>query len=250
MAMMVNIVDATGAVVGRAELDETVWGVEPHIAVMHQALLRQLANARKGTHKTKTRGFVSGGGKKPYRQKGTGRARQGSTRAPQWKGGGVVWGPQPRDYTQAMPRKMRRLAIRSALSAKLRDQRLTVVRGLSEIEPRTKAMRGVLATLPQSRSMLIAVPDKEGAEAIYRSANNLPEVHVITAPMLNVRDVLKYDRLVIMEEAVAVVEGLWALQGAARVPGRFRKARLARLRRRQGNILAAKGARVAREQVS
>src|SRR3712207_3192572 len=108
---------------------------------MHQALLRQQANARKGTHDTKTRGEVSGGGKKPWRQKGTGRARQGSTRSPQWIGGGVVWGPHPRSYEQDMPRQMRRLAIRSALSAKVRDDRLTVIDGLGSIEPKTKVMK-------------------------------------------------------------------------------------------------------------
>src|SRR3712207_1537817 len=127
---------------------------------MHQALLRQQANARKGTHDTKTRGEVSGGGRKPWRQKGTGRARQGSIRSPQWTGGGVVWGPHPRSYVQAMPRQMRRLAIRSALSAKLRDGRLTIIDGLAGIEPRTKAMKGVLAAFPHSRSVLIVTPDQ------------------------------------------------------------------------------------------
>ncbi len=111
--MQADIYSTAGAVVGQAELDDTVWAIEPNIAVMHQALLRQLANARLGTHDTKTRGEVRGGGRKPYRQKGTGRARQGSTRSPQWKGGGVVWGPHPRKYTQSLPRKMRRLAVRS-----------------------------------------------------------------------------------------------------------------------------------------
>src|SRR6187431_244288 len=125
--MQVDIHNLKGEVVGSAELDETVWGIEPNIPVMHQALVRQLANARIGTAETKTRGEVRGGGRKPWRQKGTGRARQGTIRAPQWKGGGVVFGPHPRKYTQAMPRQMRRLAIRSALSAKLADDRLTVV---------------------------------------------------------------------------------------------------------------------------
>jgi large subunit ribosomal protein L4 len=146
--MQVDVYDTTGAVVAQQELDETVWGIEPNIAVMHQALVRQHANGRLGTHQTKTRGEVRGGGRKPWRQKGTGRARQGSIRAPHWKGGGVVWGPHPRKYTQRMPRQMRRLAIRSALSAKLRDERLTIVKDLAEIEPRTKAMKAVIEKLP------------------------------------------------------------------------------------------------------
>ncbi len=234
--MQVDVQNIQGEVVRQADLDETVWGIEPHISVMHQALLRQLANARKGTANTKTRGEVRGGGRKPWRQKGTGRARQGSIRSPQWKGGGVVWGPHPRSYRQDMPRKMRRLAIRSALSAKLRDDRLTVIEGLAGIEPRTKAMRQLLGHLPESRSMLVAVADKAEAEAVYRAAGNLPDVAVVTAPMLNVRDVLKYDRLVIMAEAVSVVEGLWALQGSARTPGPFRQARLERLRLKQRRV--------------
>ena len=117
--MIIDVVDKLGKVVGETEFDDSVWGIEPNIAVMHQALLRQLANARLGTHDTKTRGEVRGGGRKPWRQKGTGRARQGSIRSPQWIGGGVVWGPHPRDYTQDMPHKMRQLAVRSALSAKV-----------------------------------------------------------------------------------------------------------------------------------
>lgn len=240
--MQVEIYNTNGEVVGNADLDDTVWGLEPHIAVMHQALLRQLANARKGTHNTKTRSDVRGGGRKPYRQKGTGRARQGSIRAPQWKGGGVVWGPHPRSYRQAMPRKMRRLAIRSALSAKLRDNRLAVLRGLTEIEPRTKTMKELLARLPASRSTLIAVADKDAAQPVYRAAGNLPDVEVVTAPMLNVRDVLKYERLVVMEEALPVVEQLWALKGAARTPGRFRQDRLERLRRAQRHVFGGENA--------
>src|SRR5688572_9069370 len=126
--MQVDIHDTAGSVVGKVDLDETVWGIEPNIAVMHQALVRQLANARLGTHNTKTRAHVRGGGAKPWRQKGTGRARQGSIRSPQWRGGGVVFGPHPRSYKQSMPRQMRQLAIRSALSAKVRDDRITGIR--------------------------------------------------------------------------------------------------------------------------
>ena len=217
--MQVDVLNTAGAIVAQADLDDSVWGIEPNISVMHQALLRQLANARQGTSDTKTRGEVRGGGAKPWRQKGTGRARQGSIRSPQWKGGGVVWGPHPRKYTQAMPRKMRRLAIRSALSAKVRDERLTVIDGLTAVEPKTRMMKSVLGTLPQSRSILIVTPDN--GELIRRGAGNLPNVFTIQAAYLNVRDVLKYDRLLVTREAIPVIEGLWALSEAEREPRQF-----------------------------
>jgi large subunit ribosomal protein L4 len=223
--MQVDIHDTAGSVVGQTELDETVWGIEPNIAVMHQALVRQQANARLGTHNTKTRAEVRGGGAKPWRQKGTGRARQGSIRSPQWIGGGVVWGPHPRSYKQAMPRQMRQLAIRSALSAKVRDDRMTVVDGLGAVEPRTKAMKAVLGTLPESRSILIVTPDN--GHHIRRGAGNLPNVYTIQASYLNVRDVLKYDRLVVTRDAIPVIEGLWALSEAKRQPSQFKLRRMA-----------------------
>jgi large subunit ribosomal protein L4 len=224
--MIVDVVDKLGKVVGEAELDDSVWGIEPNIQVMHQALLRQLANARLGTRDTKTRGEVRGGGRKPWRQKGTGRARQGSIRSPQWIGGGVVWGPHQRDFKQDMPHKMRQLAVRSALSAKARDERLTVVDGLTDVEPKTKAMKAVLEAMPDSRSFLI-VTDGQGG-AIRQSSGNLPNVWTIDARYLNVRDVLKYDRLLVTREAIPVVEGLWALSEADRQPSRWQEARMAR----------------------
>jgi large subunit ribosomal protein L4 len=223
--MQIDVHNTSGDVIGKAELDETVWNIEPNIAVMHQALLMQQANQRLGTHDTKTRGEVSGGGRKPWRQKGTGRARQGSTRSPNWIGGGVVWGPHPRKYTQRMPQKMRRLAIRSALSAKVRDERITVIAGLSEIEAKTKVMKGILEKLPASRSILIVTPGKD--EAVERAAGNLPNVRTILASYLNVRDVLKYERLVVSQDAVSVIEGLWALPEDRREPSSWKLARLA-----------------------
>lgn len=223
--MQVDVYDTAGAVVAQQELDETVWGIEPNIAVMHQALVRQHANARLGTHQTKTRAQVRGGGRKPWRQKGTGRARQGSIRAPQWKGGGVVWGPHPRNYTQKMPRQMRRLAIRSALSAKVRDERLTVIRGLADIEPRTKAMKAVIEALPESRSFLIVIPEK--TESIERAAGNLPNVRTILAGNVNIHDVLKYERLVVTPETIETIEALWALPPEKRIPSRWKLARMA-----------------------
>lgn len=231
--MIVDVHNMQGNVVDTAELDDSVWGIEPNIQVMHQALLRQLANARLGTRDTKTRGEVRGGGAKPWRQKGTGRARQGSIRSPQWIGGGVVWGPHQRSFEQAMPRKMRRLAVRSALSAKVRDDRLTVIDGLTDVEPRTKAMKEVIAALPESRSVLIVTDGI--VTPIRKSSGNLSNVWVVDARYLNVRDVLKFDRLLVTREAIPVVEGLWALPEEAREPSAWKQARLAA---RGGNAVA------------
>ncbi|GBD15349.1 50S ribosomal protein L4 [bacterium HR26] len=211
--MQVAVFDLQGQQVGQIELADSVFGIEPHVPVMHQALVRQLANARAGTHDTKTRGEVRGGGRKPWRQKGTGRARQGSIRAPHWKGGGVVWGPHPRKYTKAMPKKMRRLAIRSVLSAKQRENQIVVVEGLGEIEPRTKKMKEVLSRLPLSdaRSTLIVVDRPR--ENVHRGAGNLENVKVLMAQYMNVRDGLKYERMILMREAVDEIHRLWAQEG-------------------------------------
>lgn len=223
--MQVDVYNTAGEVIAQQELDETVWGIEPNIAVMHQALVRQQANARLGTHQTKTRGLVRGGGRKPWRQKGTGRARQGSIRAPHWKGGGVVWGPHPRKYTQRMPRQMRRLALRSALSAKVRDERLTIVQDLAAIEPRTKAMKALIEKLPESRSLLIVIP--ETTESIERASGNLPNVQTILAANLNIYDMLKFERLVVTTEAVEKIEAMWALPPEKRTPSRWKLRRMA-----------------------
>lgn len=217
--------DLTGKKSGEIELDETVWGIEPNISVMHQALVMQLANARLGTADTKTRAEVRGGGRKPWRQKGTGRARQGSIRAPHWSGGGVVFGPHPRKYTQAMPKRMRRLAVRSALSAKLADGRVTFVSDIADIEPKTKAGIAAIGQLPESRSVLILTPEK--SENIRRATGNLQDVKAILASYANVRDLLKYDRLVIAADAVPVIEGILALPEDAREPSVWKQARTA-----------------------
>ncbi|MGI8476897.1 MAG: 50S ribosomal protein L4 [Thermomicrobiales bacterium] len=224
--MKIDIHSIAGEVVGSTELDASIWTIEPNIGVMHQALLMQLANARQGTHDTKTRAEVRGGGRKPWRQKGTGRARQGSIRSPQWVGGGVVWGPHPRKYTQRLPKKMRHLAVRSALSAKLRDERLVVVQGLGGIEPRTKVMKGILEKFPASRSVLIVI--SESSDGIERAASNLENVRTIRASYLNVRDVLKYDRLMVTEESLAIIETWLALPSDRREPSRWKLERLAR----------------------
>jgi large subunit ribosomal protein L4 len=224
--MIVDVQDMQGQVVGTANLDDSVWAIEPNIPVMHQAMLRQLANARLGTRNTKTRSEVRGGGAKPWRQKGTGRARQGSIRSPQWTGGGVVWGPHPRDFSQDMPRKMRLLAVRSALSAKVRDERMTVIEGLADVEPRTKAMKEVVAALPESRSVLIVTDGI--VTPIRKASGNLQNVWVIDARYLNVRDVLKYDRLLVTREAIPVIEQWLALPEDQREPSRWKLQRMAR----------------------
>jgi large subunit ribosomal protein L4 len=223
--MKVDLHKLDGKVSGSVDLDDTVWAIEPNTAVMHQALVRQQANARVGTADTKTRAEVRGGGRKPWRQKGTGRARQGSNRAPNWIGGGVVWGPHPRDYSQGMPKKMRGLAVRSALSAKVRDGRLVVIDGLDSIEPRTKAMRDIVVALPESRSYLLVIPEK--LESIVRASGNLENVHWILASYLNVRDILKYERLVVMKPAIEVIEKIWALPADKRQPSVWAQARQA-----------------------
>jgi large subunit ribosomal protein L4 len=193
--------------VGTLDLDERVFGIEPNRAVLHQAVVTQLANQRKGTHDTKTRGQVKGGGKKPWRQKGTGRARQGSTRAPHWRTGGIVFGPHPRSYHRDLPRKMRRLALRSALSAKVRDSALTVVDGLSVANGKTREMIELLGALGLSRGALMVLHERE--ETVLRSSANVPKVRAVTLEGMNLLDILNFPTLVMTRESVdAVTERL------------------------------------------
>ena len=201
--MRVPVRNMVGEMVGEIDLRDDVFGIEPNLAVMHQAVVRQMANARLGTHSTKTRGEVRGGGAKPWRQKGTGRARQGSIRAPQWKGGGTVFGPQPRSYAQKMNRKMRRLALRSALSAKAAESQVLVMDALELAEPKTKAMAEMLARLNIDSSALILLP--EANANVERSARNLGSVKTLRANCLSVRDLLGYDYIVIPREAVEMI---------------------------------------------
>jgi large subunit ribosomal protein L4 len=195
-----NIVDQTGAQKGTVDLAPEVFEVTPNESVMHQALLRQLANGRQGTHDTRNRSEVAGGGKKPYRQKGTGRARQGSIRATQWKGGGIVFGPTPRSYEQDMPRKQRRLALRSALSAKAAAGELTVLDGFELEAPRTRAVADLLGALGAGRRVLLVLGSHN--EVLERSARNIPYVQVILATNLNVRDLLTAETVLITRDAV------------------------------------------------
>ena len=202
--MQVHVRNMAGETVGEADLRDDIFGLEPHEAVMHQAVVRQLANARLGTVDTKTRGDVSGGGRKPWAQKHTGRARQGSIRAPQWKGGGVVFGPHPRSYSQRMPRKMRRLALRSALSTKAAEDSIVLLDSLSMEAPRTKALLDVLGNLEINSSVLIVMPERD--VNVERSASNIPDVKTLRANCLNVVDILKYDTLLVPLKALPVIE--------------------------------------------
>ena len=206
-------------------LDETVFAVELKPHLVNETVRAEMNAARAGTRGSKSRGLVAGGRSKPWRQKGTGRARQGSTRAPNWIGGGVVWGPHMRDFSQDMPKKMRGLAVRSALSAKVRDERLVVIDGLEGVEAKTKAMKTFIDTLPESRSYLLVIPDK--FESVVRGTGNLENVHWVLASYLNVRDILKYERLVVMKPSIEVIEKIWALPADKREPSVWSQARQA-----------------------
>jgi large subunit ribosomal protein L4 len=201
------VVDLAGERQGELELPEAVFAVAPHRAVMHQALLRQLANARQGTHATKTRSDVSGGGRKPYRQKGTGRARQGSIRAPHYAGGGTVFGPTPRSYRQEMPRRQRRLALRSALSVKASDGQITILEGADLDAPRTKAVAALLHGIEAGRRVLLVLGSHH--EALEKSARNIPEVRTVLAGNLSVRDLLTAESVVMTKDAVEHVAEAW-----------------------------------------
>ena len=203
-----RVVDQAGAPAGEVELPAAIFDVPVNTAVMHQALLRQLANARQGTHDTKTRTEVSGGGKKPWRQKGTGRARQGSIRSPQWSGGGVVFGPTPRSYRQEMPRKQRRMALRSALAAKARDGQIAVLSGFELEVPRTRTVVELLRSIDAGARVLVVLGSHN--EPLERSARNLPEVRVILASNLSVRDLLTADTVLMTRDALEHVEEAWS----------------------------------------
>ena len=202
--MEVPVYNTQGEQVSEAELRADIFDVPVNQALMHQALVRQLANARLGTHKAKTRSEVRGGGRKPWRQKGTGRARQGSIRSPQWRGGGTVFGPTPRSYRQKMPRKMRRQALRSVLSVKAAASQLVVLDTLEMAEPKTKQVMRTLQNLGIDSSALILLPQRD--EVILRSVYNLPNVQTLVAQYLNVRDLLKFDYILVPLDSLEVIE--------------------------------------------
>lgn len=203
--MLVDVVNMQGQKVSTVELPADIFEAPVSVDLMHQAYVRQMANARLGTHKTKTRSEVAGGGRKPWRQKGTGRARQGSTRAAQWVGGGKIHTPQPRKYTKAMPRKMRRAALRSGLSAKAAEKSIVMVEELALAEPKTRLMAEALNALVENGSALVIVPEKEAYEGVIRATRNLPDAKILFASYLNIRDLLNYDKLIMPVAALDVI---------------------------------------------
>lgn len=204
--MEVDVLNMDGQKVRTVELPPAIFEAPINIDLMHQAFVRQMANARLGTHDTKGRSEVSGGGRKPWRQKGTGRARQGSIRAPQWVGGGKVHTPKPRDYSMKMPLKMRRAALRSALSVKALEKDIIVLDELKLSEPKTRLMAQALGRLVGDASALILIPRKTAEyDVVVRSTNNIPDAATLQASYLNIRDLLAYQKLIIPLEALDVL---------------------------------------------
>lgn len=195
--MKVDVYNMKGKKVDEVELPAAIFEAPIKPDLMHQALVRQNANARLGTHDTKTRSEVAGGGRKPWHQKGTGRARQGSTRAPQWKGGGKIHTPHPHSYELSMPKKMRLAALCSALSSKATEEAIVIVDELKVTEPKTRVMAKALNSLVGESSALILIPEKKAFEDVIRSTNNLPEAKILVSNYLNIRDLLVFDKLVI-----------------------------------------------------
>ena len=204
----VDVYDMQGKKVSDVELNENVFGIEPNEAVVHSVLVNYLANQRQGTQSTKTRAEVRGGGRKPWRQKGTGRARQGSIRAPQWIKGGIALGPKPRSYTYKVNKKEKQLAIKSLLSSKVLENELTVVEKLEMKEAKTKEMVKTLSNLKVEGKTLIIVADKN--ENVYLSSRNIEGVKAITLNMINVYDLLKYNKLVLPLDTVKKLEEVYA----------------------------------------
>ena len=202
-----NVFNMAGQQVGEIELSEAVFGIEPNQAVVHEVVKNHLANCRQGTQSALTRAEVSGGGKKPWRQKGTGHARQGSTRAPQWTHGGIVFAPKPRSYSYALNKKVKRLALKSALSAKAAEGAVIVVDGLKLDEIKTKTMKGLLNNLGATKSVVIT---PEVDDIIVKSARNIPGVVTTTAKILSVYDIVNAKQLVIDKAALAIIEEVYA----------------------------------------
>jgi large subunit ribosomal protein L4 len=204
----VALYNVTGAQVGEVELSDAVFGIEPHVHAIHEAVLLQQASLRQGTHKTKGRSEVRGGGRKPWKQKGTGRARQGSIRSPQWKGGGTVFGPTPRSYGYKLPRKVRRLAIRSALSSKVIENEVIVLDQLTLNAPKTKEFVAILSNLKVASKALVVGLTLD--ENVALSARNIPGVKFVAADGISVLDVMLHDKLILTKDAVQKVEEVLA----------------------------------------
>lgn len=203
----VTVYNIEGKKVGTVELNDAVFGVEINDHLVHMAVVQQLANKRQGTQSAKTRAEVSGGGKKPWRQKGTGHARQGSTRSPQWKGGGVVFAPKPRDYSFKMNKKEKALAIKSALTSKVNTEKFVVLDQITFDEIKTKQMRTVLDNFKLEKALIIL--DKKD-DNVFLSARNLPKVRTVLSNSINVYDILKYDTVVLTKDAIAQIEEVYA----------------------------------------
>ena len=203
----VTVYNMEGNEVGTMELNDAVYGVEINEHLVHLAVVRQLANNRQGTQKAKTRSEVSGGGRKPWRQKGTGHARQGSIRAPQWTGGGVVFAPVPRDYEVKMNKKERRAALKSALTSKVQENKLVVVDSLALAEAKTKEMQKVLTNLKADKALVVTADDDQ---KVVLSARNIADVQTATVNTINVYDVMKHNTVVVTKDAVASIEEVYA----------------------------------------
>ena len=204
----VTLYKQDGSENGTVELNDAIWAVEPNENVVFDAVVMQRASLRQGTHAVKNRSAVSGGGRKPWRQKGTGRARQGSIRSPQWRGGGIVFGPTPRSYAYKLPKKVRRLAIKSVLSQKVLDGDLVVVDGLSFDAPKTKAFLNVLDGLQVNDKALVVLED--GNDVAAKAARNLPNVKVVPAEGINVLDAVNYKKLILTQSALQKIEEVLA----------------------------------------
>ncbi|MGJ0847606.1 LSU ribosomal protein L4P [Tissierella praeacuta DSM 18095] len=204
----VNVYNMLGEQVGEIELDENIFGVEVNQHVVYEVVKNQLANKRQGTQSAKTRAEVRGGGRKPWRQKGTGRARQGSIRAPHFTGGGVTFAPKPRDYSYSVPKKVRRLAMKSALTSKVLNNEIIVIDEINFDAPKTKDMANFLTKINADKKALIVMGDKN--ENVIRSANNIPNVQTALVNTLNVYDILKYNSFIITKDAVRKVEEVYA----------------------------------------
>ncbi|MBQ9945158.1 MAG: 50S ribosomal protein L4 [Clostridia bacterium] len=204
----IDVLNMAGAKVSELELCESIFAIEPNTSAMHIAVVNYLANQRQGTQSTLTRSEVSGGGKKPWRQKGTGRARQGSTRAPQWYHGGIAHGPKPRSYRFEINKKVKRLALKSALSAKVAASEMIVLEDLTLAAIKTKEVVNVLTAVKAAKKTLIVLPEKN--DVIYRSARNIEGVNVTFVNTLNVYDILNCDSIVVLKDAVAKIEEVYA----------------------------------------
>lgn len=204
----VALYNQSGSQVGEIDLADSVFGIEPNSAVLYDAIVMQQASQRQGTHDVKNRSEVRGGGRKPWRQKGTGRARQGSIRSPQWKGGGVVFGPTPRKYGYKLNRKVRRLALKSALSAKVQNNEMLVLEALNIAAPKTKEMTVVLNNLKADRKVLIVTSEYDQNVAL--ASRNIPGAKIVDAAGINVLDLVAHDKVIVTKEAIAKVEEVLA----------------------------------------